>query len=102
MIQHCVFCSFKPDVSVQDRLTTVSSFSALLPEIDGLVSFDAGPNLDFEQKSGDYSHGFVVVFEGREALTHYDQHPLHQKLGAELVAKCQGGADGILVFDLDI
>lgn len=102
MIRHCVFCSFLTDVSEQERLESVQSFKALVGHINGLISIEAGPNKDFEQKSGDFSHGFVASFENEAALQDYATHPEHQRLGKELVALCNGGVDGIVVFDLDV
>jgi len=102
MILHCVFCSFRPEVSDQDRLQAVQSFQPLVSLVEGLVSIQAGPNEDFENKSKNHSHGFVATFKDKNALNEYAAHPLHQQLGAALVAKCAGGADGILVYDLEV
>jgi len=102
LIRHCVFCTFKSEVSAQERLNAVKAFEALVGQVDGLVSVDAGPNKDFEEKSAAFSHGFIVTFRDRVALGEYAEHPTHKALGAELVAKCTGGADGVMVFDLEV
>lgn len=102
MIRHCVFCSFQTDVSEQERLEAVQSFRTLVGQITGLISIEAGPNKDIEQKSGEYSHGFIASFENEAALQDYASHPEHQRLGKELVDLCKGGADGVMVFDLDV
>lgn len=102
MLKHCVFCHFKSDVAEDRRQEAVSSFATLLQEVDGMIDFAAGPNLDYEAKSPDYSHGFIITFRDRAAHLDYEQHPTHQRLGAELVDLCAGGADGIIVFDLTV
>ncbi len=102
MIKHCVFCKFKDDISSAERLRLVSAFDVLLGQVDGMISFRAGENLDFEAKSPAFTHGFVVEFENEEAVQRYADHPVHQQLGAALVANCAGCADGIMVFDLQV
>lgn len=102
MIKHCVFCRFKEEVSSAERLRLVSAFDVLLGQVDGMIGFKAGTNIDAEAKSPDYTHGFVVEFQDEKSLHRYAVHPVHQKLGAELVANCEGGAEGIIVFDLQV
>lgn len=102
MIRHCVFCKFKDDVSPSERIRLVGSFKVLVGQVDGLSSFVSGTNLDFEAKSAEFTHGFIVEFEDKESVQRYAEHPVHQKLGAELVANCEGGSAGIIVFDLQV
>jgi hypothetical protein len=78
-------------------MTTLAQFSLSL---DGVKSFEYGPNHDFEQKSPHHNAGFVVKFHDKTALDTYAHHPTHQKLGAELCTLCNRGADGIIVYDL--
>lgn len=102
MILHTVFCAIKSDVSADDLDAVKSQLAALSICCDGFLSFEFGPNIDLERKSQGYSHGFLVRFEDRKALKQYAVHPDHQAAGAALVALCEGGADGILVFDLEV
>ena len=37
----------------------------------------------------------------REAHLAYHRHPDHEAAGARLVQLCEGGLDGIMVFDFD-
>ena len=102
MILHCVYCDFKSSTSEakkQDVLSRLAQFSETLA---GVASFEFGPNKDFEQKSANYDWGFVIKFADEVALQNYADHPEHKALGSELVALCEGGADGIVVFDLDV
>lgn len=100
MLKHCVFVNFKAEISDELRRSTVSAFAELMGQIDGMVDFSAGRNLDFEGKSPAYPWGFIVSFANRAALAAYDANPLHQKYGAQLVARAEGGHAGIIVFDL--
>ncbi|MEM6277188.1 MAG: Dabb family protein [Pseudomonadota bacterium] len=82
-----------------DVIVELDGFAMSLP---GVVSFDAGPNLDFEGKSQGHPSGFVIVFQDRAALDGYAEHPKHKALGARLVTASEGGADGIVVYDLAV
>jgi len=43
----------------------------------------------------------VNRFRDAKALAQYAEHPTHKQLGAQLCALCAGGAEGIVVFDLE-
>ena len=102
MILHCVFCRFRPDVATAESGAVLRDLSDFSLSLDGVLAFDFGPNRDFEKKSQGYTDGFVIRFESREALGRYADHPTHRQLGARLCALCDGGADGIMVFDLEM
>ena len=102
MLKHCVFVNFRTNVAAEDRERVLSGFGTLLDEVDGMIDYSHGPNLDFEQKSQAYDSGFVITFADRAAHLAYEQHPKHVALGGELVAMCEGGHNGIIVFDLQV
>ncbi len=102
MLKHCVFLNFKPEFTKADCAEIFERLSSLAKEIDGLKSVKYGENLDFENKSSDYSYGFIATFSDRQSHLEYEAHPEHVKAGARLVEMCVGGYDGIIVFDLDI
>lgn len=102
MILHCVFCDFLPEVSGAARDALFEELSNLSLSLEGVETFEFGPNRDFEQKSQNFSAGFVIRFRDQAALEAYAVHPGHQALGAQLCDMCTGGADGIVVFDLEI
>lgn len=100
MLKHCVFVNLKEDVGAEARDAVLSGFGTLVGEIDGMLDYVWGRNLDFEAKSPDYGYGFIVTFRDRAAHLAYERHPKHIELGGKLVAMCKGGHAGILVFDL--
>jgi len=100
MIIHSVYCAIQSKTSEEERGAVFAQLSALVPVCDGLLSFQAGPNIDLEQKSQKFTHGFVMTFESQAALEAYAVHPAHKAAGGALVAICDGGGDGIMVFDL--
>ena len=79
----------------------IAALGLFAQRLAGVVSFEGGPNRDFEAKSPSFGQGFVIRFSDRAALAGYADHPEHRALGARLVAACRGGADGIMVFDIE-
>jgi len=102
MLAHCVFCHFSDDATAKERHAVMRDLGTLCESLEGAVAFHYGPNLDFEGKSPNHSDGFIVMFTDREAHLRYERHPRHQELGGKLVDMCVGGADGIVVYDLDL
>ena len=99
MIRHIVMLKAEP---TQTLLQVMDALQALTAQIDGFTGFEHGPNADFEGKSPEYPYGFVCTFADNAAVTRYADDPRHQVLGGQLVALCEGGAGGIMVYDLRI
>lgn len=102
IIQHIVLLHLKPDTPADELVDVMESLAKLGADIPGFLSFQHGPNRDFEQKSQDYPYGFVCTFADRVALQSYAENPIHKRLGAALVAMCVGGGDGIWVADIEV
>jgi len=101
MILHCVFCVFRNTVADKDQKQILRDLSAFCETFEGVIDFEYGPNRDFEQKSQAFQAGFVIRFTDRAALEAYAVHPTHQRLGERLSDLCEGGGDGIIVFDIE-
>ena len=101
MLLHCVFCALRPDADPEELRTVMGDLAALRSEVEGMLEFRHGPNRDYEGKSARFGHGFVIAFRDRDAHLAYDRHPRHRDAGARLVALCEGGYDGIMVYDLE-
>jgi hypothetical protein len=85
-----------------DRLEQVlADLRNFVDGLHGCSGFHHGPNRDFENKSPGFAIGFTLDAQDAEALAAYAVHPTHRKIGAELVGFCEGGADGIIVFDIE-
>ena len=102
MLEHCVFCDIRADVTEDQVAGVMARLASLQGQVDGMLAFRHGPNRDFEAKSARYGVGFICTFRDRAAHLAYEQHPVHQAAGRDLVALCNGGVDGIAVFDLEI
>lgn len=101
MLLHCVFCQIPADADRKALAEVYAAFASLVPRIDGMLSFDCGPNRDYEQKSAAFTEGFVVTFRDRAAHLAYENHPDHKAAGGRLVNLCSNGYGGITVFDID-
>ncbi len=102
MILHSVFYTFRSEVPAPRRAQIIGELAEFSQTLDGVLGFESGANRDFENKSSAYAEGFVVRFRDDSALHAYAVHPTHQQLGAQLCDLCIDGADGIIVFDLDV
>ena len=100
MILHCVFCNVQ-DGGHQEITEVMQELAEFSRGLEGVHRFDYGPNRDFEAKSQDHDCGFVIAFDTAAALQHYADHPTHKALGARLCNLCNGGAAGIVVYDIE-
>lgn len=100
VIKHIVLLRLLPDYHAAELADVMAGLARL--KIAGFQGFAHGPNLDVEKKSTDYPYGFICNFADLDALHHYAADPAHKALGQRLVALCSGGADGIMVADLDL
>ncbi len=102
MILHAVFLRLRPGCDEEELAGVMSGLAGLVGRIAGFTEFRHGPNIDLEGKSPDHPYGFVGTFADRAALGAYAADPRHAELGARLTALCAGGADGIVVYDLEV
>ena len=101
MIQHIVLLDLPHGHDANELVAVMRGLANLVGVIDGFTGFTHGPNRDFERKSPGYAYGFNCIFTQASALKAYADNPQHQDLGAQLVALCNGGADGIFVADIE-
>jgi hypothetical protein len=102
MILHCVLMRLKSSMQMADKQALFDEIARLQTLIGGIVSIKYGPNVSPEGLSGGFHEGFVVTFETPEARDAYLVHPDHVAVGEKIVAACDGGLSGILVFDLAV
>jgi hypothetical protein len=102
MILHCVFLRLKSALAPAEKQSIFEALSALQTVIPGIVSIKFGPNVSPEGLSGGFQDGFAVTFETADARDAYLIHPDHKAVGDRIVAACDGGLAGLLVFDLEV
>lgn len=98
MIRHIVLLKVRPEVTEAHIAAIFADLHRL--ELPGLLAIHSGRSESPEQIERGYMHGFTVDFADWQALSTYQDHPDHKRVGAALVAAAEGGIDGILVFDL--
>ena len=101
MIRHCVMLRLRAGYNETDLAEIISGLRAVAVRLDGCTGFFAGPNRDFEGKSPGFPFGFTLDFDSASALASYASDAAHVALGRRLIDLCEGGAAGILVYDLD-
>jgi hypothetical protein len=102
MLKHCVFVNFQSKFTATECNTMLAKFEGIGKDVPGMLDYAFGPNLDFEKMSAQYTNGFIITFQDRAAHLAYETHPDHLRLGAKMVEMCNGGVDGIIVFDLEV
>ena len=102
MIRHIVLLDLAAGHDAAELADVMAGLDALRGSVAGFLSFSHGPNRDFEGKSPDCAYAFTCDFEDAAVSAAYLADPVHQALGARLVALCSRGADGITVIDMEL
>ncbi len=100
MIIHTVLLDLS-DAPGEELASVMDGLAALTGVIDGYMSFEHGPNRDFEGRSAPFSYGFVGLFDDRAALQTYADNADHKALGKRLTALCRNGRIGVQVSDIE-
>lgn len=77
-LRHVVAFKFKPDVTVEQQQQATRDFYALKKKIPQIIEFEGGPDLNFQQKSGKFTHCFIVTVRNEKDLATYGAHPDHK------------------------
>jgi len=81
MIKHVVLVKVKSGTSQSQIDAMVAGYNSMKDVVPELVSWSMGPNL---RDDSEFTHGMVAVVKDLEALKRYVEHPLHQRVSAEL------------------
>lgn len=96
MIRHVVLVKLR-DAAQAPQI--FAALKALQSQIPGIIAISTGTDCSPEGLQRGFTHGFTVDFVDAAARDGYLPHPAHQKVGAMIVAACEGGVDGIVVLD---
>lgn len=99
MIRHIVLLKLR---DAEQAPQIFSALNNLQSQIPGIIKISAGTDCSPEGLQRGFTHGFTVDFVDAGARDGYLPHPAHQKVGAMIVAACEGGVDGVLVLDWEI
>ncbi len=101
MIRHIVLLRFRSDVTAEQRHQLFQGLAGLRRGLPGILDFHAGPNISVEGPlTRGFNDGFWFDFSDEAARDAYLADPEHQAIGTRIVAALEGGADGIVVFDI--
>ena len=103
MIRHLVHLRFKPDIGDADRQALYADLAGLSGHIDGILDFQHRRNVSVETP---LVRGFLDMFwfDFRDVAVRdaYLADPEHQAIGARIVGKLDGGAEGVFVCDIEV
>ena len=84
MLTHVVLLKPKAETTEDEMLAALDRVQTLQQAIPGIVSVEAGKNLNVSNNQG-YTHGFAMRFIDAEHLKAYAPHPAHQVVSEELL-----------------
>lgn len=96
-VKHVVLWNFKAGLSPQKVQESLDLIRALKDKIPLVKDFAAGPNISEEGLSQGFTHGFVMTFSDRKAVSQYLQHPEHTRT----VEKAFPMIEKIVVLDFE-
>jgi quinol monooxygenase YgiN len=77
-LRHVVAFRFKPDVTLEQMQQATRDFRALPRKVPQILAFEGGPDVSLQQKSGKFTHCFMVTVKDQQALAQYGEHPDHK------------------------
>ncbi len=100
MIRHIVLLRYRAEVGADERARLMADLEGLRDRLPGMVSFTAFRNISPETPVvHGFEDGFGVDFQDAAARDAYLADEGHRAIGARLVAACDGGLAGLIVFD---
>lgn len=103
MIRHIVALRFRPGTPPATKAALYEELSGLSGHVEGILDFRHFANVSVETP---LVRGFndVFWFDFRDAAVRdaYLVDPVHQAIGGRIVARLEGGADGVFVADVEL
>ena len=99
MMRHVVLMKLR---NAGDAPQIFAALQSLQTQIPGIIEVRCGRDCSPEGLQRGHTHGFTVDFTDAAARDAYLPHKAHQKVGAMIVAACEGGVSGITVADWEM
>lgn len=100
MIRHLVALKFPESTSEAAKAALMQDLAGLSDRIDGILDFQVRANVSVEDAMvRGFRDLFWFDFRDEGVRDAYLVDPVHQAIGARIVAELEGGADGVFVFD---
>jgi len=101
MIRHIVALRFRAGTSAAVKAGLYADLAALGGHIDGILDFRSFANISPETPVvRGFNDLFWFDFRDTAVRDAYLVDPVHQAVGARIVAETEGAADGVLVLDV--
>ncbi|UXN65846.1 MULTISPECIES: Dabb family protein [Phyllobacterium] len=103
VIRHCVFLRFRDDVPASERQSIYLALEALCAKLPGANAIQWGENVSPETgMDKGFSEGFILDFADGAARDAYLVDAEHQTIARNIVSSTVGGAEGVIVFDMEV
>ncbi|MBU4531893.1 MAG: Dabb family protein [Hoeflea sp.] len=103
MIRHIVHLRFAENASEADRLSIYDQLAGLSGHIDGILDFQHRTNVSVEiPLVRGFNDMFWFDFADETVRNAYLEDSVHKAIGAQIVARLEGGADGVFVCDIEV
>lgn len=103
MIRHLVHVRFQKNVTNAEKEVLFSDLAKLSNHIDGILDFQTRKNVSVETPLvRDFLDMFWFDFRDENVRNVYLEDATHQEIGGRIVAKLEGGVDGVFVCDIEI
>ena len=103
MIRHLVHLRFAQDTTDTQKQALYDKLAALSGHIDGIHDFQHRTNVSVEiPLVRGFNDMFWFDFTDETVRNTYLEDRVHQAIGAEIVARLEGGADGVFVCDIEV
>ncbi len=100
MIRHIVLLRFRAAVLPEARAALMTELDGLRAHLHGMVTFTPLTNLSPETPViHGFTQGFAIDFTDAAARDAYLADSRHVDIGRRLTEACEGGTEGVLVFD---
>ena len=101
MIRHIVALRFREGVTQAEKDALYTDLRALQGHIGGIMDFRSFANVSVEAPVvRGFRDLFWFDFRDEAVRDAYLADAAHQAIGAGIVARCEGGIDGVFVMDI--
>lgn len=98
MVHHIVLFKFYENTPKEKIDELAEALELLSKRIPGITHYVWGPSISIEHLEKEYTHGFIMTLESKQARDIYVPHPLHKELIKKYVDPiCDKG----IVFDIE-
>lgn len=102
MIRHIVALRFRDGASAARKAELFADLAGLSVRIEGIIDFQVSRNVSVEPLSRGFDDLFWFDFRDAAVRDAYLVDPIHQAIGARIVAETEGGPEGVFVFDVEV